>query len=155
MEAVSLDSIDRKILATLQSEPDLSIAELGERVGLSQTPCWRRMRRLQDVGVLKERAWILDGDKLGLSVSVFAEVRLKLHDEETLEAFESQTRACREIVECFTVSGDSDYLMRIVVGSVSAYEQLLKKVLLHLPGVASVNSNFALNTVKMTTALPI
>lgn len=154
-EHTSLDSLDRKILVALQRSPDLSIAELGEEVGLSQTPCWRRMRRLQDIGVLKSRTWILDADKLGLSVNVFAEVRIKHHDEETLEAFEQMTRECREIVECFSMSGQSDYLLRIVVGSVADYELLLKKVLLHLPGVGSINSSFALNAIKVTTSLPI
>lgn len=155
MELISLDALDRKILAVIQSHPDMAIADIGERVGLSQTPCWRRLKRLQDEGIMKQRAWLLDADKLGLSVNVFAEVRLKQHDEETLNAFEKMTQARPEIVECFSMSGQSDYLLRILVGSVADYEHLLKKVLLHLPGIGSINSSFALQTVKLTTAIPI
>jgi Lrp/AsnC family transcriptional regulator len=139
----------------LQHHPQASIAELGEIVGLSQTPCWRRMKRLQDTGVISGRAWILNPVRLGLSVNVFAEVRLKQHDEETLEAFELMTSERPEIVESFSMSGQSDYLLRIVVGTVADYEILLKKVLLHLPGVGSINSSFALKAIKSTTDLPI
>ena len=155
MEDYSLDALDRRILSALQQHHDASIAELGQIVGLSQTPCWRRMKRLQDSGVIQRRAWILDPLRLGLSVNVFAEVRLKQHDEDTLEAFETMTSGCSEIVECFSMSGQSDYLLRIVVRNVADYEVLLKKVLLHLPGVGSINSSFALKAIKIETNLPI
>lgn len=151
----SLDAIDRKILAAIQAHPDASLVQIGEQVGLSQTPCWRRMKRLQDEGILHRKVWLLDAERLGLGVNVFAEVRLKQHDEDTLDAFEGATRECPSIVECFSMSGQSDYLLRIMVGSVADYEHLLKKVLLHLPGVAAVNSSFALQTVKLTTNLPL
>lgn len=154
-EQTSLDAADRRILAALQHDSNASIAELAERVGLSQTPCWRRLKRLQDAGAVHEKVWILNPDRLGLSVNVFAEVRLKQHDEDTLESFEVMTRERPEIVECFSMSGDSDYLLRILVGNVADYEVLLKKVLLHLPGVSSINSNFALKAVKVTTKLPL
>ena len=155
MEEVIFDAVDRRILIALQQHPDASIAELGQIIGLSQTPCWRRMKRLQDSDVIRKRAWILDPVRLGLSVNVFAEVRLKQHDEETLEAFETMTSARQEIVECFSMSGQSDYLLRIIVGSIAGYEVLLKKVLLHLPGVASINSSFALKAIKIATDLPL
>lgn len=155
MEHPSLDVLDRKILSAIQQEPEASLAQLGERVGLSQTPCWRRVKRLQDEGVLRQKVWLLDPVKLNLGVNVFAEVKLKQHDEETLDAFEEATRLCPAIVECFSMSGESDYFLRMVVGAVADYEHLLKKVLLHLPGVSAVHSNFALKTVKLTTDLPI
>jgi Lrp/AsnC family transcriptional regulator len=101
------------------------------------------------------RALLLDSRKLGLGVDVFAHVRLKLHDEQTLDILEHETLGHPEIVECFSMSGESDYMMRVVVGSIDDYEHFLKKVLLHLPGVASINSSFALQRIKMTTALPI
>lgn len=155
MEVYSLDSVDRKILLAMQTNPDASVLDLSEIVGLSQTPCWRRLKRMQDAGIIKRKAWLLDAEKLGLSVNVFAEIRLKQHDEQTLESFEQMTRDQNEIIECFSMSGQSDYLLRILVGSVSDYERLLKKVLLHLPGVGSINSNFALQTVKLTTNVPL
>ena len=155
MENIVLDSADRRILAVLQEQPEISIAELAPLVGLSQTPCWRRMKRLQEVGVIAGRVWLLRPEALGLTVNVFAQLKLKQHDEETLEALESRARALPQVVECFSMSGDGDYLLRVVVASVSDYERLLKKVLLHLPGVGSVSSSFALAAVKVTTKLPL
>jgi len=150
-----IDAMDRKILIALQAHPDLSTADIADRVGLSHTPCWRRMKKLEEDGVIAGRVVLLNAKALNLAVNVFAEIRLKQHDETTLEALERAVRSRSEILECFSVSGDSDYLMRIVIGSIDAYEIFLKKVLLHLPGVAAVNSRFALGCVKMTTALPI
>ncbi|WCM28462.1 Lrp/AsnC family transcriptional regulator [Sphingomonas sp. QA11] len=147
--------MDRKILASLQANPQWSVADLASDVGLSHTPCWRRLKKLEESGVIRERAVILDPLLLDLTVNVFAELRLKQHDEETLEALEAQARDHPEIVECFSMSGQGDYLMRVVVRSVGDYEVFLKKVLLHLPGVGSINSSFALNCIKLTTRLPL
>lgn len=150
-----LDDTDYRILRELQANPTASVVELAQRVGLSHTPCWRRLKRLEESGVIVERAVILDPKLLGVGVSVFAHVKLRLHDEETLEAFETAAHDRAEIVECFSMSGESDYLLRVVTHSIDDYEQLMKKVLLHLPGVATINSSFALKSVKMTTKLPI
>ena len=150
-----MDDFDRKLLRVHQAEPELSVHELAERVGLSHTPCWRRLKKLEADGVIKGRAVILDPAALGLSITVFAHIKVKQHDEDTLEVFERSARARPEIVECFSMSGDSDFLLRIVTGSVSDYEQFLTRTLLHLPGVGSVNSSFALKCVKFTTMLPI
>lgn len=150
-----LDAIDRKLLNLMQARPDMSVIELSERVGLSHSPCWRRIKRLEADGVIRERAVLLNPVALGLTVNVFAHLKLRQHDESTLEAFESAARDRPEIVECFSMSGDSDYILRIVIGNIEDYEKFLKKVLLHLPGVASVNSSFALKCVKLTTNLPL
>ena len=150
-----MDAIDRKILRVMQSHPDLPMTEIAQRAGLSHTPCWRRIRKMEESGIIKGRAVLLDADLLGLHVTVYAAIRLKLHDEGTLEALEATVCQHDEIVECFSVSGESDYMLRILTSSIVDYERFLKKVLLHLPGVGSVNSIFALGQVKMTTALPI
>lgn len=150
-----MDGIDRKILRVMQAHPDLAIVEVAKKAGLSHTPCWRRIKKMEESGVIKGRTIILDADLLGLHVTAYAAIRLKQHDEATLEAFEAMVRQHDEIVECFSVSGESDYMLRILIGSIGDYERFLKKVLLHLPGVGSVNSVFALGRVKMTTALPI
>lgn len=147
--------MDRKILIELQRAPDLSAAQLASRVGLSHTPCWRRIKRMEESGVIRGRELLLDAQALGLTVSVFAEIRLKQHDEETLEALEAAARERPEILECFSMSGEADYLLRVLVRSVDEYEVFLKKVLLHFPGVAAVNSRFALKSVKLTGQLPI
>jgi Lrp/AsnC family transcriptional regulator len=150
-----MDETDLKILRILQEDSGISMVDLSLRVGLSHTPCWRRVKQLEESGAIMRRAVLLDPAKLGLSVNVLANIKLKAHDEETLEAFERCALERPEIVECFVTSGDSDYAVRIVVRSIDDYEQLLKKVLLHFPGVASVNSHFALKCVKNTTRLPI
>ncbi|MDX3908563.1 MAG: Lrp/AsnC family transcriptional regulator [Sphingobium sp.] len=150
-----MDRIDRNILAIMQDQPDLSTSEIAERVGLSNTPCWRRIKKLEADRVIAGKVVLLDAKALGLAVTVFAEIRLRLHDEETLLALEAAVARQPEIVECFSVSGESDYMARIVTQSIETYEAFLKKVLLHLPGVVAVNSRFALGCVKMTTALPI
>lgn len=151
----AMDEVDRKLLRALQSAPDLSMQQLAERVNLSHTPCWRRLKRLEAEGLIRGRAVLLDAAALNLPVTVFAEIKLKQHDEGTLEKLERAVERCPDIVECFSMSGDRDYIFRIVVESVAKYEQFLKKTLLHLPGVASINSSFALKCIKLTTCLPI
>ena len=150
-----MDAIDRRILASLQDSPDLAIADLATAIGLSATPCWRRLKKLERDGVIVGKVVLLDPKALGLTVNVFAEIRLKQHDEQTLMALEEAVRGRPEIVECFSVSGDADYLLRILVTSIESYEVFLKTVLLHLPGVSAVNSRFALGCVKLTTAVPV
>ncbi|MGC4249882.1 MAG: Lrp/AsnC family transcriptional regulator [Sphingobium sp.] len=149
-----MDEIDLRILRTLQSQPDISLTDLAAKIGLSQTPCWRRLKKLEQSGVMRGRAVLLDPAALGLTVNVFAHVKLKSHHEEALDAFELATADHPEIIECFSMSGESDYLLRVVSQSIETYERFLKRELIHLPGVASVNSSFALKCVKDTSALP-
>jgi len=150
-----MDNIDRKILRAVQADQALSIQALAERVGLSHTPCWRRLKRLEDEGVIARRTLVLDQDAVGLPITVFASLKLKNHDEATLEALERAVLDRGEIIECFSLAGTSDYVCRIVVDSVAGYETFLKKTLLHLPGVAEVHSQLALKRVKLTTQLPL
>lgn len=150
-----MDDTDIRILRLIQARPDITTAELAEEVGLSQTPCWRRLKQLQASGVIARRAVILDASRLGFSVDVFAHIRIGRHDEANLEDFEAAVCGHPEIVECFSMSGDSDYLMRIISRSIEDYERFLKRVLVHLPGVASVNSSFALKPIKVTTDVPV
>lgn len=153
--ALTLDDYDRKILRTLQENADYSMNELGEQVGLSHTPCWRRVKRLEEEGFIAKKTTLLDPKKLNFNVTVHAYITIKKHDEDSLNAFENAVKSVQHVVECYSITGDKDYLLRIVVGSVEAYEELLKKTLVHLPNVASVNSVFALKQVKYSTALPI
>ncbi|WP_086930148.1 Lrp/AsnC family transcriptional regulator [Agarilytica rhodophyticola] len=155
MATVSLDNYDKKILKALQSNAELSMADLGDQVGLSHTPCWRRVKRLEEEGFIQRRVTLLSADKLNLNVSVHAYITIKSHDEDSLLAFESAVQEVHEIVECYSISGEKDYLLRMIVANVDHYEKLLKKTLVHLPNVASVNSVFALKQVKYTTALPL
>ncbi len=129
--------------------------ELGELVGLSHTPCWRRVKRLEQEGFIQAKVTLLDASKLALDVTVHAYIIIQSHDEDSLNAFEDAVQSVREIVECYSTSGDKDYVLRIVTKNVADYEQLLKKTIVQLPNVASVNSTFALKQVKFTTQLPI
>jgi Lrp/AsnC family transcriptional regulator len=129
--------------------------ELGDLVGLSQTPCWRRVKRLEQEGFIQAKVMLLDAAKLSLNVTVHAYIIIQSHDEVSLNAFENAVQHVKEIVECYSTSGDKDYVLRIVTQNVADYEQLLKKTIVHLPNVASVNSTFALKQVKFTTQLPI
>ena len=150
-----LDRIDRRILDELQDRADVSMQELGDRVGLSHTPCWRRVKRLEEGGFIRRRVALLDPARLDLEVNVFVNVNLKRHQENALSRFEASVRDVPEIVECYTVSGETDFLLRVVVADVSAYERLLKRTLVHLPEVGNLTSTFALRQVKYTTALPM
>lgn len=151
----SLDAVDRRILVHIQKQPDLTMAELAERVGLSHTPCWRRLKRMEEAGIVHGKAVLLNAEALGYSISVFAHIKLKSHDEESLNSFEDSVEEHAQIVECFSMSGESDYTLRVLARDVGDYEHFLKKVLLHLPGVASVVSSFALKTIKLTTKVPV
>ncbi|WP_185235965.1 Lrp/AsnC family transcriptional regulator [Teredinibacter franksiae] len=155
MSVTALDNYDTKILRCLQNNAELSMADLGEAVGLSHTPCWRRVKRLEEEGYIKQRVTLLNAEQLNLSVAVHAYITIKSHDEESLLAFESSVQTVNEVVECYSITGEKDYLLKVVVASVDHYEQLLKAKLVHLPNVASVNSVFALKQIKYTTALPL
>ncbi len=129
--------------------------DLGNKVGLSHTPCWRRVKRLEKDGVIRKRVTLLDANALRLAVNVFVHVTLKNHRENGLTLFEEAVQDISEIVECYTVSGDRDFLLRVVVADVSAYEHLLKHILVNLPGVDNLSSTFALRQVKYTTEYPL
>ena len=129
--------------------------ELGDKIGLSHTPCWRRVRRLQEEGVIRKNVALLDPDQLDLNVNVFVNVTLRRHQGNALKRFEHSVAEIPEIVECYTVSGETDFLLRIVVADVATYERLLIDTLVHLPEVGNVSSMFGLRQVKYTTELPI
>ncbi len=150
-----VDPTDLKLLRALQSDPTLSVAELGEKIGLSHTPCWRRLKKLEAEGLILERNVVLDADLLGLHITVFCFIRLSRHDKASMEAFETSARAHPNLLQCYTMSGEQDYMLRVVASSVKAYEHLMKNDLLSLPSVGQMNSSFAMSEIKNTTVLPI
>lgn len=152
---LELDETDRRILRTLQRDASLSTAELAEQVGLSQAPCWRRIKRLKDEGVIQAIVALADARRLGLGVTVFATVTLEEHGEKATGAFEAAMRAAPEVLECCAVTGDRDYWIKLVVADIEDYDRFLTRRLLHLKLVRSVNSRFVLRSIKQTTALPI
>lgn len=152
---MKLDRIDHKILYELQGDATCSVDELSKRVGLSRSPCWRRVKKLNESGILRARVTLLDPVMAGFQVTVFAQVAIKVVDEETLNCFEAKVQELPEILECHSVSGEKDFILKIVARDVPTYERFLKKHLIHLPGVASIDTIMALSTVKSTTRLPL
>jgi len=153
--ALRLDDIDRRILEVLQRDASLSGAQVAEQVGLSASPCWRRIQRLERVGVIRGRVALLDAERLGLGVVVFASVKLTAHGRQALPQFEEAIRKYRQVMECYTVSGGVDYLLRVLTPDIHRYEAFLRDELLQLPSVAEVHSRIAITQVKYTTELPL
>jgi Lrp/AsnC family transcriptional regulator len=150
-----LDAIDLKILTLLQRDASASVAEIAEAVGLSQSPCWRRIQRLEQQGYIRERIAVLDRRRLGFNLEVFVLVRFTREGEGSLERFEAAVRGAGEVLECHMLMGDVDFLLRVVTRDVESYERFLRERLSALPGVRSVNSSMALSTVKRTQSLPL
>lgn len=152
---MKLDKFDREILRVMQKDATVSMAELSQYVGLSHTPCWRRVKRMEADGIIRQKVTLLDAKKLNLGVSVFIYVTLKNYDGDSLTKFENAVQDIVEVVECHTTSGDKDYLLKVIVQSIEEYEHLLKSKLTSLPLVDHLSSTFALKQVKNTTELPI
>ena len=152
---MELDTIDIRILDHLQRNGRVSNVELATAVGLSPSPCLRRVRELENAGIIDRYAAILDQRSAGCALSVFVQVTLERQIETALEGFERIIAARPEVMECYLMTGDSDYLLRVVVPDVSAYEAFLKNHLTRIAGVSSIKSSFALNRVKYETALPL
>ena len=151
----SLDAIDRQILENLQNDARMRNVELAEKVGLSPSPCLRRVGNLEETGVIRGYATLVDAEAVGLPVSVFVSVTLEKQIEKALEKFEKEIRARAEVMECYLMTGEADYLLRVVTADLSAYERFLIEHLTRIPGVASIKSSFALKQVAYRTALPI
>jgi Lrp/AsnC family transcriptional regulator len=149
-----MDEIDRKILDLLQQDATLSIAEIGQRVGLSQTPCWKRIQRLESEGVIQKRVALISPEKLGLGLTVFVSIETGDHSEEWLERFASAISAMPEVIEFYRMAGDVDYLLRVVVPDMQAYDAFYKRLIGVTP-LKNVTSRFAMERVKSTTALPV
>lgn len=152
---MELDRYDLHILKILQNDSSISMQDLGAQIGLSHTPCWRRVKKLEEHGIIIKQVALLNSKNLDLDVNVFVHVTLRQHHENALNRFEEAVSQLTEVVECYTVSGETDFLLRVVVKDVEAYEKLLKGTLLQLPEVGNLSSTFALRQVKYTTEIPI
>jgi Lrp/AsnC family leucine-responsive transcriptional regulator len=152
---IHLDEIDLRILRHLQENARMSNAELADHVGLSPAPCLRRVRALEEIRVIRKHATLLDPAAVNLGVTVFVQISLDLQVEDRLEIFEKAINKRPEVLECYLMTGDADYLVRVVVPDVAAYERFLKDTLTRIEGVAGIKSSFALKQVKYSTVLPI
>lgn len=149
-----MDAVDRRILSCLQEDATLPLEALAERVGLSPSPCWRRIQKLEAQGVIKKRVALLDPDKLNVGVTVFVAVRTNRHDMEWAEQFCRAVSDIPEVVEFYRMSGETDYLLRVVVPNIAAYDDVYKR-LIKTASLHDVSSNFAMERIKYTTALPV
>jgi Lrp/AsnC family transcriptional regulator len=149
-----MDAIDRKILSVLQEDASLSVAEVGNRVGLSSTPCWKRIQKLEAEGVIARRVAVVDPDKVGLGVAVFVAVETGDHSDEWLARFADVVSAMPEVMEFYRMAGDVDYMLRVVVSSIQEYDAFYKRLISTVP-LKNVTSRFAMERIKSTTALPI
>ena len=149
-----LDAIDRKILMVLQDDASLSVAEIGDRVGLSSTPCWKRIQRLEADGVILRRVALVDQNKIGLGISVFVSVESADHSEAWLRKFADAVSAMPEVMEFYRMAGDVDYMLRVVVADMQSYDVFYKKLIGAVP-LKNVTSRFAMEKIKSVTALPI
>ncbi|GIL38289.1 AsnC family transcriptional regulator [Rhodospirillales bacterium TMPK1] len=154
-DARGLDSFEVRILQELQQDSRLTAQELSEKVGLSASPCWRRLKRLQDDGFIQRYTVLLDPQKAGVPECVFTHVTLTKHDLAGIEEFERAVSRRPEVLECYSTTGDADYLLRVVARDVRQYEQFLRDVIFTQKAVSQVKSNFALRAVKYETALPV
>jgi Lrp/AsnC family transcriptional regulator len=149
-----MDAIDRKILAVLQDDVSLSVAEIGSRVGLSSTPCWKRIQRLEADGVIQKRVALIDPAKIGLGITVFVSVETGDHSQDWLGRFAEVVAGMPEVMEFYRMAGDVDYMLRVVVSDIAGYDMFYKK-LIGTVALKNVTSRFAMEKIKSTTALPI
>ena len=149
-----MDAIDRKILVLLQDDASLSVAEIGHQVGLSSTPCWKRIQKLEAEGVIAKRVALVDPDKVSLGITVFVSIETSDHSEEWLDRFAKTVGAMPEVMEFYRMAGDVDYMLRVVAADMHAYDQFYKRLIGAVP-LKNVTSRFAMEKIKSTTALPI
>ncbi|MGN6649429.1 Lrp/AsnC family transcriptional regulator [Trinickia sp.] len=149
-----MDAIDRKLVELLQADATLPIAELASRVNLSQTPCWKRVQRLKEEGVIRAQVALCDARKLGVGTTVFVAVRTNQHTEEWVKQFVQFVRDIPEVVEAYRMSGETDYMLRIVAADIDDFDRIYKQLIRAVP-LLDVSSSFAMEQIKYSTALPV
>ncbi|WP_445948970.1 Lrp/AsnC family transcriptional regulator [Sphingorhabdus sp.] len=152
---MKIDTIDRRILEIIQRDATYSIQDIGEQVGLSTNPCWRRIKRMEDAGIIERRVAILNPVKLGLGVTAFVSIRTNKHTPDWLASFAAGILSIPEIIECHRMSGDVDYLLKIAVADIAHYDRIYQELIAAVPGLSDVSSTFSMERLKYGTALAI
>jgi len=150
-----IDGIDAKILHLIQSNAALSVADIADKVGLSSSPCWRRIKRMEEIGIIKQRVTILDRTKLGLDFEVFVAVKLALPNRANMEKFEKAVSRMPEVVQCASVTGAVDFMLRVVTKDMDSYEDFLREVLLSIDLISDVQSRIVLRQTKESYSIPL
>lgn len=155
MQSVKIDRLDRELLKLLQTESEITASEIGERIGMSQSTCWRRIQRLRDEGLIQDQLVTLDRKKAGLNAMIFAQVKLSSQGRSNLVEFSDAIQSFPEVLDCYVLMGNVDFLLRIVAADIDAYEKFFFEKLSTLSGVQEITSSIALSEIKHTTALPL
>ncbi|MES2868526.1 MAG: Lrp/AsnC family transcriptional regulator [Pseudomonadota bacterium] len=150
-----MDSFDRHILTLLQRDASISLKDLAETVNLSTTPCWKRVKKLEESGYIRAKVALLDPVRLGLGLSVFVQLKTQRHDSVWLETFAATVMQFEEVVEFYRMSGEWDYMLRVVINDIAAYDSFYKKLIASTEGLSNITSSFAMEQIKYTTALPL
>lgn len=150
-----LDAVDRRILELMQKDATLTVAEIAEQAGLSQSPCWRRIQRMRDNGIILGQVTLLNRKEIGLNAQIFAQVRLNAKGRENIEEFSEAIQGFKEVLDCYVTLGATDFILRIVAEDINAYERFFFEQLSRVPGIQEINSMVALSEIKSTTALPL
>ena len=150
-----MDSIDKKILEFLQQDVTLPVSDIAERVNLSTTPCWKRIKRLEESGIIKARVALLDSAKIGAGVSVFVHIKTRQHEENWLTRFAESVNRFEEVMECYRMAGEWDYLLRVATRDIESFDRFYKKLISEVDGLTDVTSSFAMEEIKFSTRLPL
>ncbi|QZD88550.1 Lrp/AsnC family transcriptional regulator [Qipengyuania psychrotolerans] len=151
---MELDTIDWKILAELQRDASQTVQAIGDAVGLSANPCWRRIKRMEGAGVIARKVVLLDPEKVGLTTTVFVAIRINRHDAQWLEGFAAAIEALDEVTECHRMAGDIDYMLKLRVSGIADYDRVYQRLIARVPGLSDVTASFSMEEMKFTTALP-
>ncbi|CAM5492269.1 Lrp/AsnC family transcriptional regulator [Aquamicrobium terrae] len=152
---IEIDDSDRKILRCIQENPDITMRELGDATGMSHSPCWRRLQRLKELGVVGDKSFHIYPEAVGYEIRVLCFVRIAEHKRDQLQAFETAVQNVPEILQCYSLSGEYDYVLHVIARSVRDYEDTVKNALVELPNVQSINTSFTLKTVKDSRVVPV
>ncbi|MGV8988975.1 MAG: Lrp/AsnC family transcriptional regulator [Cypionkella sp.] len=152
---MELDDSDRRILRAIQTQPDITMRELGEVTGLSHSPCWRRLQRLQSEGAVSPRRFVIDPEAVGFDILVLCFIKIAHHQRDRLKAFEEAVTKVPAIMQCYSLSGEYDYVLQVVATSVKDYEATVKNAIVELPNVQSINTSFTLKRVKHSLTVPV
>ena len=151
---MELDTKDWAILALLQKDASLSVQAIADKVGLSTNPCWRRIKLMEEAGIIKRRVALVDASKLGFTTTVFVSIRTRRHDAEWLAAFDNAIAGIEEITECHRMAGDIDYMLKLRVRDIADYDRIYQRLIKRVPDLADVTASFSMEEMKSTTALP-